>query len=296
MTRIPNRLTHARLSATCWGFEARRLAVGRTSGSVRPAASECGSPVALGAGAWPHAVYDRDVIADPGAVRILCFGDSNTHGICRRGPTVVGTATPDPDYVRLDVDRRWPGVLQRLLGVGYEVIEEGLNGRTTDLQEPGRPGLAGRSYFVPCLLSHRPLDVVIVMLGGNDLKPGFGRSPREVADALAGYIDDVTAHATNGLGEVPVVVLVGGTPVDDSAPAYRDLVGDHLDPRHAARARELDDEVRRVADHRRVLYAAAAEVTCPGEDGIHLDIASHSRLAELLAEMIQTKAGRASSI
>jgi lysophospholipase L1-like esterase len=226
------------------------------------------------------------VIVDPAATRVLCFGDSNTHGTCRRGPGVMGTATPDPDYVRLDADRRWPGVLQRVLGTGYEVIEEGLNGRTTDLDEPGRPGLAGRSYFVPCLLSHRPLDVVVVMLGGNDLKPGYGRSPEQVADAVGGYVDDVAAHATDRHGRVPVTVLVGPTLVDDTAPAYRDLVGDNLDPRHAARSRQLGDEVRRVARQRSVLYADAARVASPGEDGIHLDMASHSRLAELLAEMI----------
>jgi lysophospholipase L1-like esterase len=60
----------------------------------------------------------RDVITDPDAVRVLCFGDSNTYGC----------PGDDVDYVRLPADRRWTGVLQRLLGDGYDVIEEGLNG------------------------------------------------------------------------------------------------------------------------------------------------------------------------
>jgi lysophospholipase L1-like esterase len=114
------------------------------------------------------------VRTDPDAVRVLCFGDSNTHGC----------PGDDIDYVRLPADRRWTGLLQDLLGDGYEVIEEGLNGRTTDVDYEDRPGHNGRPYFVPCLLSHQPLDVVVVMLGSNDLKACFARTPNEIAEAL----------------------------------------------------------------------------------------------------------------
>ena len=124
------------------------------------------------------------MITDPDAVRILCFGDSNTFGTCLRDSSIQGSPTKDPDYVRLNADRRWPGVLQRLLGDGYDVVEEGLNGRTTDLDDKDRPGLNGRGYFQPCLLSHQPLDVVVIMLGGNDLKPSFNRTPEELGMPL----------------------------------------------------------------------------------------------------------------
>ena len=80
-----------------------------------------------------------DVSTDPDAVRVLCFGDSNTYG----------TPGDDPDYVRLPADRRWTGRLQRLLGEGYDVVEEGLNGRTTDLDYVDRPGCNGRTYWAP---------------------------------------------------------------------------------------------------------------------------------------------------
>jgi lysophospholipase L1-like esterase len=235
------------------------------------------------------------MITAPDAVRVLCFGDSNTYGTCRLGPGVTGSPTPDPDYVRLDADRRWPGILQRTLGDDSEVVEEGLNGRTTDLDEPGRPGLDGRTYFVPCLLSHRPLDVVIVMLGGNDLKPSFERSPEQIADALGRYVDDVATYATDRWGGVPATVLVGPTPVVDTAPAYRDLVGDHLDPQHAARSRQLAESIRRVASRRGVRYVDAAEVAGPGDDGIHLDVDSHARLGERLAATVLAEVSRVSS-
>jgi lysophospholipase L1-like esterase len=220
------------------------------------------------------------------AVRVLCFGASDTYGTCLGDSRSDGTPTPDPDYVRLHADRRWPGALQRLLGEGYDVLEEGLNGRTTDLDDPHRPGLNGRSYFVPCLLSHRPLDVVVVMLGGNDLKPSYDRTPAEIAHALAGYVDDVRAHVTGRDGSPPRTILVGPVSINDTAPKYRDLLGDNVDPAIPARSRELADEVRRVAEECGVDYADAAQVAWPGDDGMHLSIASHRPVAELLAAMI----------
>src|SRR4051812_47190196 len=91
----------------------------RRGGSVSPGRAETVRPP-----------YAPEVITDPGAVRILCFGDSNTHG----------TPADDPDYARLPADRRWTGILQSTLGEGFEVVEEGLNGRTTDRDYEDRPG------------------------------------------------------------------------------------------------------------------------------------------------------------
>jgi len=228
------------------------------------------------------------MITDPAALRVLCFGDSNTYGTCLDDSDTYGTPTKDPDYVRLNADRRWTGVLQRLLGNGYDVIEEGLNGRTTDVDYEDRPGCNGRSYFVPCLLSHHPLDVVVIMLGGNDLKPCFDRTPQAIADALHRYIDDVAANVTDRRGRVPATVLVGPILADDTAPRYRDVVGENFDPAIPARFRELATAIRRVAQERDVLYADAAQVAHPGDDGLHLTLDSHARLAELVASTVLT--------
>jgi len=229
-----------------------------------------------------------DMITDPDALRVLCFGDSNTYGTCLGDSNTHGTPTRDPDYVRLNADRRWTGVLQRQLGDGYDVIEEGLNGRTTDVDYEDRPGCNGRSYFVPCLLSHRPLDVVVVMLGGNDLKPCFDRTPQAIADALHGYVDDVAANVIDRRGQVPVTVLVGPILIHDTAPRYRDVVGENFDPAHVARSREPAMAIRRVAQERGVPYADAAQVAHAGDDGLHLSLGSHARLAELVASTVLT--------
>lgn len=103
---------------------------------------------------------------------VLCYGDSNTWGL-------------DPATARrFPPHQRWPGVLQQQLGSGYKVIEEGLVGRTTVREDPLEAHKNGLSYLVPCLQSHSPIDLVILMLGSNDMKRHFALTPPEIADGL----------------------------------------------------------------------------------------------------------------
>ena len=99
---------------------------------------------------------------------ILCYGDSNTWGYIPGGKG------------RYEYAVRWTGAAQRLLGDGYRIIEEGLNGRTTVFDSPFDGSvLNGKSHLMCCLMSHAPLDAVVIMLGTNDLMPhGLGSEPR----------------------------------------------------------------------------------------------------------------------
>jgi lysophospholipase L1-like esterase len=216
------------------------------------------------------------VITDPDVVRILCFGDSNTHGACAEGA----------DSGRLPADQRWTGVLQRLLGGRFDVVEEGLNGRTTDVEYEDRPGCNGRPYLLPCLLSHQPLDIVVVMLGTNDLKACFGRTPEAIAAALRGYLDDIAVNAVDRRGQSTAVVLVSPIWIDDSAALWREVTAANYDSTGVAGLRELGSAIRRLAQERGVAYADAASVAHAGDDGLHLTPDSHERLAELVAATV----------
>ena len=79
---------------------------------------------------------------------IVAFGDSNTWGY---DPATGG---------RFSRAQRWPGVLQRELGADFEVIAEGLNGRTTVHDDPIEPYRCGADALPPCLMSHAPVDLV----------------------------------------------------------------------------------------------------------------------------------------
>ncbi len=104
--------------------------------------------------------------------RVLCFGDSNTYGY---SPV---------DGQRYGDDINWPGVLGSLLGGKFEVINEGKNGRTIAFDDPYKEGCNGMNDIEACIQGHEPLDLVIIMLGTNDLKVYFDASPQMIAENL----------------------------------------------------------------------------------------------------------------
>ena len=139
--------------------------------------------------------------------RIMCFGDSLTWGWV---PVIEGVPT-----TRYSADVRWTGVMQKELGRDYVVIEEGLSARTTSLDDPTDPRLDGSAYLPAALASHFPLDLVIIMLGTNDTKAYFHRTPFEVTAGMSKLVGQVLTSA-GGVGTIypaPKVLIVAPPPL-----------------------------------------------------------------------------------
>ena len=124
--------------------------------------------------------------------RILCFGDSNTYG-------------SNPAGGRFDEATRFPMRLAALLGSDYTVLEEGLGGRTICVEGGYKSGAA---YLPPCLLSHNPLDVVVLMLGTNDAKQRFGMNAHTIAQSLQQLVMQVRLYGMNAVGDRPRCLIV----------------------------------------------------------------------------------------
>ncbi len=107
--------------------------------------------------------------------RILCFGDSYTWGYI-----------PWSNHERFSENIRFPKKLQELLGEKFEIIEEWLNSRTLNSEDerPWKQGRNGSSYLIPCLDSHDPLNLVILLLGTNELKHIYQNSPEQIWNLL----------------------------------------------------------------------------------------------------------------
>lgn len=206
---------------------------------------------------------------------VLCFGDSNT----------FGTATvPRPDG-RYAPDERWTGVLRRELGAGWQVVEEGLGGRTTVTEDPMEPypDKNGARALPIALYSHRPIDLVIVMLGTNDLKQRFGKTPWTIAEGM-GALADVVLAAPVGPGGRPPKLLVVSPPV----------VLDEL-PNHAAMFAGGPEKSRALAAHYRTIAAArgagffdAGSVAQSSRfDGFHLDPDAHVAIGQAMAGAVR---------
>lgn len=212
---------------------------------------------------------------DPNATTILCFGDSNTWG---QTPDISG---------RHPADVRWPGKLQATLGSDYYVIEEGLSSRTTDLDYAKKPGRNGKQYLIPCLESHNPLDIVIIMLGTNDLKIEFDRSPIDIAQAIEELINDIKRLAWNKSSTPPKIVIISPIQIDITAPDFAKRYTGYYDHESALKSDDLAKAIEPIATANDCLFLDASTVAKPGDDGIHMDAASHGTLGELVANAIR---------
>ncbi len=214
------------------------------------------------------------MITKPNAIRVLCFGDSNTYGM---PADADGWSGP---VLRWPVDVRWTGRMQRILGNGYDVIEEGHCGRTVEMPDPLIAGADGRAYLVPCLQTHNPIDVVVLMIGTNDTKSRFGRDAERIAASIGRLVDDVETYAADHDGRTPTVLLVAPAPVE-LRPGMAEF-----DDGSVREAQRLSPLLRKLAADRGAAFADAGTVGRVGADGIHLTHDSHTPIGELLAGVV----------
>ena len=205
---------------------------------------------------------------------VLCYGDSNTYGY-------------DPSNgFRYPADVRWTGILRGLLGPDWVLVEEGCNGRTTVFDDPLEGWKNGLDYLKPCLNSHKPIDVVVLMLGSNDLKDCFGATAAQIADGAGVLVRTIQEFTQLKQGYEPKIVLVSppliGPGIESSPFSYA------FDRTAIERSRRFAAEYRRVADDCGCVFFDAAPVASPSRlDSLHLSPESHRALAEALAGVIR---------
>jgi lysophospholipase L1-like esterase len=201
---------------------------------------------------------------------ILCFGDSNTWGYT----PVIGQRYP--------LSVRWTGVLQQSLGADFHIIEQGLNGRTTRLDEPGRANRSGIALLPVMLESHRPLSLVVIMLGTNDLKAHYQQSAKKIADS-AGLLCK-TVLENDYLDGQTQVLLVSPTWVTKLHADAQELFARAADKSHM-----FASCFAKVAEQQQVHFFNAAQVVkTTGADGVHWEANQHSDFAQALAIKIQS--------
>jgi lysophospholipase L1-like esterase len=201
---------------------------------------------------------------------ILCYGDSNTWG--------YNPATAE----RFARDVRWTGILRRELGDGYHVIEEGLNGRTTVWDDPIEGYKKGKEYLIPCLETHRPLDLVVLMLGTNDLKMRFSLSAYDIAQGAGVLVDIIQKSAAGPNGSAPKVLLMAPPPVAKLTEFAEMLEG--AEPK----SRRLAEHYKRVADEYGCEFLDTSKVIVSSDiDGIHLEADEHRKLGKAVAARLK---------
>ena len=207
--------------------------------------------------------------------RILCFGDSNTWGYMPTGG-------------RYDDETRWPMRMQRILGEGYTVIEEGLNGRTTVFDDPVEGGYkSGAAYLPVCLMSHNPLDAVVIMLGSNDTKQRFGMNAKTIGEGIMQLVRLAKLYAVNENGETPRIIINAPAPFLDTL--MQAGHGPCFGPQAIGVTFDLIKEYERVAKLLRCDYFDASDsAEVSSIDAVHLTRNGHLRLGEAMADKIRS--------
>ena len=198
--------------------------------------------------------------------RILCYGDSNTWG--------YNPVTQD----RFAKHERWTGQLSVTLGDTYDVIEEGLNGRTTVWDDPIEGYKNGREYLIPCLETHTPLDLVIIFLGVNDLKKRFSLSAYDIAEGARVLVQVVQKSSAGVSNSAPQTLLMAPPPVGKLTAFAEMFEGAE------AKSAKFSGHYGRVATESGCHFLDASTLIVSSDlDGIHFEGSEHAKLGQALA-------------
>lgn len=218
--------------------------------------------------------------------RILVFGDSNSWGWV---PKAEGLPT-----TRYPTEQQWPRVMQAELGDGYEVIVDALSGRTTDVDDPTAPlrgaGMNGKASLPAVIGAHLPLDLVIIMLGTNDTKAMFKRSPLRIALGAGELVDIVQASGGMFGGgwysyPAPKVLLMAPPPLAPRKTIFSDTFDNEAG---VERSRGLAASYAAVARGANVPFLDAGQViTTDGVDAVHFTAETQRKLGLSVAAEVR---------
>jgi len=205
--------------------------------------------------------------------RILCFGDSNTWGY-----NAV-------DSTRFPKEVRWTRLLQKSLGEGYEIIEEGLSGRSAVSEDPLNEGLNGLMYISPCIKSHAPLDLVMIMLGTNDSKERFSLTSNNIAAGIIRTASKVKGSLTGRDGKDPLILVVAPPSIGSgykNGDAFLSM-GRECD----TKSKEMIPFLKEMALLNGFEFLNTDELfTMNHLDYMHLDVDGHKKMAKAIEDKI----------
>ncbi len=212
--------------------------------------------------------------------RIICFGDSNTWGY-------------DPETrTRYDEKTRWPMAMQMLLGDDYQIIEEGQNGRTIASEDPWEWGnKKGMDYVLPMVESHHPFDLLIIMLGSNDLKAKFHLPAGDIAGGLQNMLMKIKSFMKYKCGAQPQILVV--SPIYIGGNIEASPLAEFMEGQISVeKSKQLAGWYKLVAEQFDCAFMDASDFASPSPmDALHLTAKEHRKLAEAMADKVRELVG-----
>ena len=211
---------------------------------------------------------------------ILAFGDSLTYG-----------ANPTGGARHAYADR-WPSALEAGLAGKARVIAEGLGGRTTVSDDWYAAADRNGARILPTLLeSHGPLDLVIIMLGTNDLKPAICGSALEASFGMRRLVQIIRGHAA-GKGETAPGILLMAPPLLCQS-ENADMMGHFGGFAHGLEqsGQFAAHYARRAEEWDTGFFDAASVAQADPADGVHLDASNTRAIGVALVPVVTSMLG-----
>jgi lysophospholipase L1-like esterase len=222
---------------------------------------------------------------------VMVFGDSNSW--CWTPSEKVYPTQRYPENVC------WVGVMTKILGQGFEVVNESLPARTTAVTDPALAtslglngtGLNGLEYLPAALASNMPLDLVVIMLGTNDVMPNLKRSALDISLDIMRLVSVVQKSTGVATAYPPAKVLVVVPPhlgKLGNVTGYADFLKSIFPEASAKESAELAGVVCPLASAIKVpCFDAETVAEITGIDGIHMTPENHQKLGTAVAAEVR---------
>ncbi len=213
-------------------------------------------------------------------MKIMCYGDSNTWGYMADGTG------------RFDTNTRWTTVMGSILGEGYSIVEDGVCGRTSlysDNEWCSVKGEKESSFLSKTMKKHYPFDMMIIMLGTNDLRPELNLSPKAISENVAHLVERVLNFNYDDGGKPPKIILVSPPHIEKGVSTSPDASMFGLGEDSVEKSKEFAEHFKARADELGLYFFDAAPYTKASElDSLHLDEQSHKSLAQAMADFVKS--------
>lgn len=207
---------------------------------------------------------------------ILCYGDSNTYGY----NPYEGSGSRYPK------EKRWTTLLSEMLGPDYDVINAGLNGRTTAYDRGALYWKNGLKGLAVTMGMFKPIDILIFMLGTNDCNTELNIPAADIADGMERLIEQAKKNAKIQQGRIPemMIIVPGAILPDFSNSPFEDKLSEDS----VRKSHEIAELYEKVAERHDCKFLDASELIEVSElDSEHLTEKGHRQLAELIYEKLR---------
>jgi lysophospholipase L1-like esterase len=221
-------------------------------------------------------LFDKEFLmsGEKDPISVVCFGDSLTWGF---NPV---------DKSRYGHDIRWTRLLQKELGARFDVVEEGLNGRTTVFEDPIRGDKNGFEHLGTVRKTHMPIDILIIMLGTNDLQDRFQMSADAIGRAMGRILFAATQATDDVEGRAPKALLMSPPPLGDFI--GKELGGVFSNEHGGAQSKLLAGVYSQLAADYGVAFFDTGTVISTCEiDAVHFEAEPQAGLAKAIAAEVR---------